>query len=426
VAPRARLWQKPGKNRRVLTAVEIPTRNDLVADLKLLREKGVFEIDALHLPALVAAARLAAAAEVDNAAAVETLARRVVTRLSGGRYGDALVQLFGLDADSRALTAGVRRINASKALGCSEKTFRTKHEGAMLNDLARSVLVLCAEQRLRHGREQLAARHPVESQIAVQWIERFEAYYRMWTPIYAIGSDLTAYRSTLTENPRPYDRRFGTVGPEDEGYSQEEQSEGYARFALYHYAKFLWELRRFNADNGGLWLLSNADTELAVRDAAYRIGWHVQPFNERDDSYLRTVVDESQQQEMHAFLSNLAETNLGQDLHRQWQEWVATCECTWKASDVPDDAYFPESANTQTISPECQVHQVVANCTLYCELIDEDWMKVADWYQLDAESKKGVRAERLYAVWRSTTGGAASTPPHSSRSLGTLGGGMTD
>ena len=395
----------------MLTAAETPTRDALVADLKVLREKGLLEIDDLHLPALLAAAGLAAVADGDDAAAVETLVRRVVARLSGGRYGDALVQLIGLDADTRALTAGVRRINAAEALGCSEKTFRTKHEPAMLNDLARSILVLCAEQRLRDGREQLAARHPVESQIAVQWIERFEAYYRMWTPIYALGSDLTACRSTLTEDPRPYDRRFGTTGPEDEGYSQEEQAEGYARFALYHYAKFLWELRRFGADNGGLWLLSTADVEVAVRDAVYRIGWHVQPLNERDDSYLRTVIDESPHQEMHAFLSRLADTDLGQDIHRQWQEWVATCECTWDAEDVPDEVFFPTSANTSTISTDCQLHQVVENCARYCELIDADWTKIADWYQLGDELKKGVRAEKLYSDWRSSPSGANYDAP---------------
>lgn len=395
----------------MLTAAETPTRGALVADLKLLREKGLLEIDDLHLPALLAAGTLTAAAGGDAAAVIETLVRRVVARLGGGRYGDALVQLFGLDADSRVLTAGVRRINAAKALGCSEKTFRTKHEPAMLNDLARSILVLCAEQRMRDGRERLAARHPVESQIAVEWIERFEAYYRMWTPIYAIGSDLTAYRSTLIEDPRPYDRRFGTRAPEDEGYSQEDQAEGYARFALYHYAKFLWELRRFSADSGGLWLLSNADVEVAVRDAVYRVGWHVQPFNERDDSYLRTVIDESPHQEMYTFLSRLADTDLGQDLHHQWQDWVATCQCTWDERDVPDDAYFPTSANTPTISSECQVHQVVESCALYCELVDKDWTKIADWYQLDDELRKGVRAENLYADWRATPGGASYVAP---------------
>jgi hypothetical protein len=67
-----------------------------------------------------------------------------------------------------------------------------------------------------------------------------------------------------------------------------------------------------------------------------------------------------------------------------------------------DGAYFPTRANTTQISAECQIHQVIENCARYCELIDEDWLKVADWYQLDDELKMGVTAEKLYADWRST------------------------
>ena len=394
----------------MLATAETPARDALVTDLKLLREKGFLEIDALRLPALAGAAALAGAPTGDEGAAVETLVRRVVARLSGGRYGDALVELFGLDANTRALTAGVRRINAAAALGCSEKTFRSKHEGSMLNDLARSILVLCAEQRLRDGREQLVAKHPAESQIAVQWIERFEAYYRIWTPVYGIANDLTACRSSLTEKPRPYDRRFGSQGPDDPGYSQEEQAEGYARFALYHYAKFLWELRRFNADNGGLWLLSSADVEIAVRDAIYRIGWHVQPFNERDDSYLRTLIDEAPHQEMHPFLAALASSDLGQGIHREWQDWVATCDCEWTHAES-ETGYFPTSTTVKGISADCQMHQVIENCARYCGLVDEDWTKIADWYQLDVEVRDGVSAEKLYSEWRATEKGAAYIAP---------------
>ena len=42
----------------------------------------------------------------------------------------------------------------------------------------------------------------------------------------------------MTEDGRPYDRRFGAEGSDDDGYSQEEQGEGYALQALYHYAFF--------------------------------------------------------------------------------------------------------------------------------------------------------------------------------------------
>jgi hypothetical protein len=397
----------------VLSAAAAPTREELIADLKLLREKGLPEVDELRLPALVAVASrvIPDGEDSDDGAAVETLLRRTVARLSGGRYGDALGRLFGLDPDTRTLTAGVRRVRAAKALGVSEKTFRSKHENPMLNDVARRMLVLCNERRMRDGHERLSAKHPVESDIATQWIELFRAYYRMWSPIAGVANDLTAYRSTLLEDAKPYDRLIGTRGPGDHGYSQDEQAEGYARFALYHYAHFEWQLRRFQAEYGGLWLLSNADTEIEVRDAVYRIGWHIQPFNERDESYLRTVVDEAPNQELHPFLKQLAEDELGRDLHRQWQEWVATCDCVWQPDGIPETDLFPTPRNAPEISEECQVHQVIDNCALYCRLVDEDWLKIADWYQLDASARAGVTGEKLYADWRSTSRGTAYEPP---------------
>jgi hypothetical protein len=397
----------------MLNQVVAPSREELLAELKTVREKGLPELDELDLPALVAAASVVIPADGqrDDAAAVETLLRRAVSRLSGGKFGDALVQLFGLDGHTRTLTGGVRRANAAEKLGISERTFRRKHEEPMLREVARMILVLCNERRLHDGRDRLSARHPVESDIAIQWIELFRAYYRIWSPISGLANDLNAYRSTLLEEARPYDRRFGTRGPDDRGYSQEEQAEGYARFALYHYAHFEWQLRRFQAEHGGLWLLSDADTELAVRDAVYRIGWHVQPFNERDESFLRTLIDEAPNQELHPFLTRLADVELGQNLHRQWQEWVATCDCAWLPDEVPDSELFATSSNVPGISSECQVHQVVGSCALYCRLVDEDWLKIADWYQLDAPAHKSVTAERLYTDWRVTPRGAAYEPP---------------
>lgn len=396
----------------MLSQVETPTREELVAELKVLREKGLPELDELDLQALVAAAWLVIPGdgERDDAAAVETLLKRAVGRLSGGKFGDALVQLFGLDGDTRMLTGGVRRTNAAMKLGCAERTFRRKHEEPMLREVARMILVLCNERRMRDGRERLAAKHPVESDIAIQWIELFRAYYRIWSPISGLANDLNGYRSTLLEDARPYDRRFGARGPDDRGYTQEEQAEGYARFALYYYVHFEWQLRRFQAEHGGLWLLSNADTELAVRDAIYRIGWHVQPFNERDISFLRTLIDETPHQELHPFLKLLAGDELGQALHQQWQEWVSTCDCTWLPDEVPESELFATPSNVPGISSDCQVHQVVDNCALYCQLIDEDWMKIADWYQLDAATRKYVTAERLYTDWRATPRGATYEP----------------
>jgi hypothetical protein len=395
----------------MLSHAELPSREALVEDLKLLREKGLLEIDDIDLPALVVTARYVMPPGPDDGALIESLLRRSVSRLGGGKYGDSAHALYGLDGDGRSLTSGVRRQNAADRLGVSIRTFLRK-EDAMLNQIARQMLVLCSDQQQRDGRHRLAAAHPVESGMAAQWIERFEAYYRLWTPIYAIGADLTAYRATLIEDPRPYDRRYGSDSPDDSGYSQDEQAEGYAKYALTHYAVFEWDLRRFIADYGGLWLLSEPDIETQVADATYRIKWHVNPFNERDQSFLRMVIDETPNQEMHGFLERLAATDVGRQTYQEWIDWCASCECNWTPGDSPDEDYFPTAKNQEGISEECQLHRVVEACGLYCHLVDQDWRKIADWYHLDAAALgKGVSAERIYADWRSTPSGARYRAP---------------
>ena len=87
--------------------------------------------------------------------------------------------LFGLDGDTRALTAGVRRKIAAETLGVSLKTFLRKHEEPMRSTdrPSRSSCSAPSSDSAR-GAIELAAAHPVESGMAVHWIERFQAYYR--------------------------------------------------------------------------------------------------------------------------------------------------------------------------------------------------------------------------------------------------------
>lgn len=374
---------------------KLPVLQELVDELRQVREKGLLQLGELQLRALVTTAKLVVGEEVSNdRARAEPLLRRAIGRLGGGRYGEAASLLFGLGEGTRDLTAGVRRTLAAERLGVSVTTFRKKRETPLLEDIATQVLTLCSEQHARDAHNRRERTSPVESTMAVKWLERFEAYYRIWTPVWSLGADLTAYRYTLFEPGRPYDRRFGTRGADDEGYSQEEQAEGYARDALYHYARFEWELKQFITRNGGLWLASDAETEQALADAVYRVWFHT-PWNERDQSFLRTVIAETPDQELHGFIERLAVNDIGRITHQEWQDWVATCECTSDAT-VDVDEYFPTSANHDGISNECELHQVVAACGDYCTLVDADWRKVADWYHLDAEIGKGVRTEDLY------------------------------
>jgi hypothetical protein len=398
------------------TPPEPPTREALVADLKLLREKGLVSLPPLTLTLTLTALRQAARIlssdpKLDEAALIETVVRRAVSQLGGGKHGVATAELLGLTPDTKTLTAGLRRVRAAEALGVSLSTLLRKHERPILEQVAAQILTLCTEQRLITVREQLQPRPPFESGLALHWIEMFQAYYRLWTPIYALAADLTAYRMTLLEEPRPYDRPFGTTSEGDIGYSQEEQAEHYATFALYHYTRFEWELRRFINRYGGMWMLSNPQTEQDAPDAIARIDWHVNPFNERDQSFLRTTLDETPSQEMHGFLDRLMNSVIGRKTHQEWQEWAGACQCTWNVGADIGDSYFPTTTKQNGISVDCQVHQVIDACGCYCWLIDEDWHRTADWYQIPKQINHDRTAEQRYAQWRATPMGAAYRSP---------------
>lgn len=389
----------------------LPSRDDLVADLKLLREKGLPALPRLELPALQGAARiLTVDPELEDYVLIETIVRRAAMQLGGGSYGEATGKLFGLGPDDRTLTAGVRRANAAQALGVSLRTLTRKHETLILGQLAGQILRLCTEQRLGDARRQLDPRPQAESALSLHWIEMFQAYFRLYTPISGLANDLTAYRSTLLEEQRVYDHRFGTEGPDDMGYSQEEQAEGYASYALYHYTRHQWEFERFITRYGGMWMLSDAQAEQDAPDTIARIRWY-SPYSERDDSFLRTLLDETPNQELHGFLERLEQSELGKAKHQAWQDWAASCSCSWPPGADTGTDYFPTSHNQSGISPDCWPHQVIDACGTYCKLIDEDWVKTADWYRIPSHIHKDISAEQRYTEWRRTPGGAADEAP---------------
>jgi hypothetical protein len=346
--------------------------------------------------------------EGTRTSAIEAALRRGIEQLGGGPWSDAASALLGLTQGLRGLGITQRRERAALALDIAPLTFQRTREKPLLEDLAEKLLELSAVGEMREAHEQMSRRLPAESRLAVQWVERFEAYNRIWTPVYALGADLTAYRSTLLEEDRPYDRVPGTDGPDDPGYSQESQAEGYARFALFRFAQYLWEVRQFMTRYGGMWLFSDGETETAVSDAVYRIAWHVTPFNERDESWLRTAMQDSRGQELHHFMQQLSNTTTGGARHEEWLEWVRSCQCRWDTASVTEgedadaggDGHFPTSRTDARIDPDCQMHCVVDACADYCDLVDRNWRQIADWYHLEETPRRGVRPEELYQEWR--------------------------
>lgn len=381
----------------MLIPPEPPPEDALIRELTTVRDEGPPRLRHLNLEALASAARLVT---LDEASAdhvvIEALLRRATARLGGGQYGDAATALLGLDSGTRGLNSKARREIAAEAFERTYETFRKNYESLVLEQIATQILVLCSEQRSRDARDSLErADSPQTSGMAQVWMDRFAAYYRIWSPVSGLAADLTAYRLTLLEPDEVWDRRFGTDAPDDPGYSKEEQAEGYATFALFHYAHFEWELRQFEILFGGQWLLSDAQAEQNLADAVYRIGWHT-PWNERDKSYLRTLVAESPGQEMHAFIQLLRSTELGRTTEQEWQEWAATCGCVWPPSSGMEDAHFPTSRHHEGISNNCEIHNAAEACGDYLDLIDQDWKRMADWYHLDEVQRRGVSSEALY------------------------------
>lgn len=357
-----------------------PDETALKTELIAVRDEGLPRLRNLALPELTRAARVVCR---DDASAmhvvVEALLRRAVSRLGGGKLGDAAVALFGL-AEIRVENSKVRRESAAAALERKFETFRKNYEIPLLDDTVTQIAVLVSEQHTRDARNNAgSADDPLKSAMPLLWHDRFAAYYRIWTPVHGLAADLTAYRATLLETDKPWDRLIGTYGDADPGYSQDEQAEGYALFALYHYARYSWELKQFMVSYGGQWLLSALDAEQAVADAIQQID-RASPWNERDDSYLRTLLNNTPGQEMHGFIRHLRSEEIGRVTEQEWYDWCATCHCRWTTQPEPTER-FPTTRDHGEISGDCRLHHVVEACGVYLRLIDADWETLADWYR---------------------------------------------
>jgi hypothetical protein len=226
-------------------------------------------------------------------------------------------------------------------------------------------------------------RHPADSRLAIHWLERFEAYFMVWTPVYAFGADLTAYRQTLIDPSSEWEQ---TTCDGSTIYTKEVQADGYGAFALFNLACALGAERHFIARYGGLWLLSSPEAEAQTRDALHAITLATS-MNERDRSWLRTVMQDADG-ELHGFLSTVRQDPIGRATWEEWKEWLDGCTCFWQPlAHDPAVEYFPTGRYHGGITPTCSLHQAIEACNNFCTLIEGEWMKVADWYGIDSQHR---------------------------------------
>ena len=379
--------------------IPVPAAEQLEDELAEVRRHGITAVRQLALPALTTAARAAGRVEPHETVGtyvIERMLRDAVVGI-GGSDSELAAKLFGLSEQTRGGRPSNLRKLAAEDAHVTVEHFRHAYEPRLRAALADRVLAEVHDYRLRLGRLRLDLRIPVHSRLAVEWLARFEAMYRIWTPLSGVGDDLTAYRSTLLEADRPWDLA-NVSAPDGSPYSQEAQAVGYATFALAHYARFLVELRDFEVRFGGLWLLPEPQAETDLREAVYRAEY-CGPNNERDLSFLRSTMSGIPYREMHGFLQALAGTEVGLGIHAEWQEWVGTCQCSWELGARVGRAYFPTHLGSPGISDQCDVHRLVAACNDYCLILDDAWDAIADWYHdVPKPIRTDTTPEEIYAA----------------------------
>lgn len=369
--------------------IPVPEAKQLEHELADIRRIGITEARRLELPGLTTAARAAGRVEPHEPVGTYVIERmlRDAVVVIGGDMGELAAKLFGLTEETRGGSPPSLRKMAAEDACVSVGHFRRSYEPRLCGALADRVLAEVHDYRLRLARLRLDVRIPVHSRLAVEWLARFEAMYRIWTPLTGVGNELTAYRSTLLEDGRPWDLVTNSDGSR---YSQEAQAAGYITFGLVYFAQFLVELRDFEVRFGGLWLLPEPQAETELREAVHRAQLAC-PNNDRDNSFLRSILSEVPDREMHGFLQALAGTETGRDIHAEWQAWAGTCQCSWELGSRVGREYFPTHLGHLGIAEQCDVHRLIAACNDYCLILDDAWDAIADWYH---DMPKPTRTDR--------------------------------
>ncbi len=299
----------------------------------------------------------------DLATAAVGLVRESAVRVDEQADGTVAI-LLGLATATRGMRAPERRRKAARSIPTSFDHFRKRYESELMSRLAEDLVATDSVFRARREHE---AQIPeaAESRLRINWLERHEAYRRIWSPVVALRADLLILLGYLRKN------REAGIGLEEIDVESPVPWPDVADRAmnlLWRRAQFTRELNRFVDDYGGLWLLSDPNKETQVAEAIFQIGYHG-PFGSADDSWLRLRLAEVAGGELDPFMDAVYADVVGTTSLRNLLHWTDQCNCSLHSSSEPYTA--------------CGVHPWLTACNSYISLIDEDWDKVADWYRCD-------------------------------------------
>jgi O-acetyl-ADP-ribose deacetylase (regulator of RNase III) len=143
---------------------------DIVADLRVLRERGLVRIRHTELAVLrLAASRCPACSPGEvGPRAIETLLRLAVDNLGGGELAAAAAHTFGLNQGWRERPAQDRRRHAAQQYGVSIERFRKHHERLVIEQVAEEILELCQQAPARPLPDRQAHEQSAGEPVALQ------------------------------------------------------------------------------------------------------------------------------------------------------------------------------------------------------------------------------------------------------------------
>ncbi len=349
------MGRKPGIREAIETAPAEAAQ--LACELRGGKTRGLTNQVLLHCPAVlglaVVAAKAASESPADRAVAARNLLVELTVRVDGERLGP-VATLLGLASGSRGSLLKTRRATVAAMLGISVDHLRTSGwEDRLIEALADELFAADSAYRLRHRHRTEREREPLDNRVGVNWLERHQAYRRVWTPMNAARADVAVLLQQFRDR----------VPNEDIGDRLTNICWQWARFQI--------ELESFIRDYGGLWLLGDVESEFALADALEQAEL-LAPGGEADHSWLRGLLRDSPHLEFDPFRAKLLAEELGEPMLVMWADWAKTCQC-----------------NLAQPAEDCPVHAWMSAVTKFTRLMDEDWIQVADWYRRDPGTPPG-------------------------------------
>src|SRR6266516_3131342 len=250
----------------------------------------------------------------------------------------ALALLLGTADTTRGIDSVTRRTRAKNYLHDDLMplgTFNRRHVQPLLELLADELVEYDAMYRMRDTHDRLAEKLPASPALAVLWLDRFQYYYRIWSDLSGLETDLAVYLR-VRHDPQ----------------TTPSQLETRRRTALWYLARFFLHLDQFIDQRGGLWLLSDEEQAQRVADAVSLLNFHP-PCTEQGRSWLSFAALEQPVPAFHRFTRKLDEDEAGALIVARWRAWLEACQC---------DSPAP--------SEDCELHIVLHRCARYMETID--------------------------------------------------------